>query len=71
MRVNFHNFHIVFFSYIPTCLHTFDVSGVTPNFVLGGLNILWGAKHTFCPIFGANLGFLLISIRNIGGAKAP
>ena len=26
MRVKFCNFHIVFFSYIPTCLQTFDVT---------------------------------------------
>ena len=48
-----------------------DDSGVTLTFVLGGLNILWGAIHTFCPILGADLGLLLIEIQNIGGAKAP
>ena len=36
-----------------------------PDFCFGG------AKHTFCPILGANLVFLLIEIPNIGGAKAP
>ena len=41
-------------------------SGVTPNFVLGGLNIC-----TFCQKLGANLVALLIEIPNIGGgAKA-
>ena len=30
-----------------------------------------GAKHTFCPILGANLGFLLIEIKNIGGGLKP
>ena len=33
--------------------------------------VLWGAKHTFCQILGANLVVLLIEIPNIGGAKAP
>ena len=48
-------------------------SGVTLNFVGGGLNILGGggAKHTICQILGADLVILLIEIPNIGGgAKA-